>query len=164
MLEINEIWYIIPIYNILSAQISSSPRAGRETFTNPNFPLRPPGPQIASLRSEMSYDLSKKNRGAQNHSNEPRTNPPSGVSKCREFYLAWTGGVETKKNAGPNKVRPWRAPKIPVEWKLNTVFIFVPRGDHSRAFSAKWLPSTTPTSPRTIILTCLLSNSEVRGG
>ena len=47
MLEINEIWYIIIIYNILSAQISSSPRAGRETFTNPNFPLRPPGPQIA---------------------------------------------------------------------------------------------------------------------
>ena len=62
MLEINEIWSIIPIYNILSAQISSSPRAGRETFTNPNFPLRPPGPQIASLRSEMSYDLTKKNQ------------------------------------------------------------------------------------------------------
>ena len=61
MLEINEIWYIIPIYNILSAQISSSPRAGRETFTNPNFPLRPPGPQIAYLRSEMWYDLLKKN-------------------------------------------------------------------------------------------------------
>ena len=67
MLEINEIWYIITIYNILSAQISSSPRAGRETFTNPNFPLRPPGPQIAQLRSEMSCDLSKKNRGAQKH-------------------------------------------------------------------------------------------------
>ena len=52
------------------------------------------------------YDLSKKNqknRGAQKHSNEPRTNPPSGVSKYREFYLACTGGVETKKNAGPNK-------------------------------------------------------------
>ena len=47
MLEKNKIWYIITIYNLLSAQISSSPRAGRETFTNPNFPLRPPGPQIA---------------------------------------------------------------------------------------------------------------------
>ena len=112
----------------------------------------------------MWYDLSKKNQGAQNHSNEPRTNPPSGVSKCREFYLAWTGGVETKKNAGPNKVRPWRAPKIPVERKLNTVFIFAPRGGHSRAFSAKRLPSTTPTCTRTTILACLLSNSEVRGG
>ena len=75
----------------------------------------------------MWYDLSKKNRGAQNHSNEPRTNPPSGVSKCMEFYLACTGGVETKKNAGPNKVRPWRAPKIPVERNLNTVFIFAPQ-------------------------------------
>ena len=112
----------------------------------------------------MWYDLSKKNRRAQNHSNEPRTNPPSGVSKCREFYLACTGGVETKKYAGPNKVRPWRAPKIPVERKLNTVFIFAPRGDHSRAFSAKRLPSTTPTWPHTTILACLLSNSEVRGG
>ena len=40
---------------------------------------------------------SKKNRGATKHSNEPRTNPPSGVSKCREFYLACDGGVETKK-------------------------------------------------------------------
>ena len=28
MLEINKIWYIIPIYNILSAQISSSPGPG----------------------------------------------------------------------------------------------------------------------------------------
>ena len=43
MLEINEISYIITIYNTLPAPISSSPRAGRETFTNPNFPLRPPG-------------------------------------------------------------------------------------------------------------------------
>ena len=75
----------------------------------------------------MSYDLSKKKRGAQNHSNDPRTPPPSRVSKCREFSELWDGGVETKKNAGPNKVRPWRAPKIPVERKLNTVFIFAPR-------------------------------------
>ena len=35
--------------------------------------------------------LKKKNFGAQKHSNEPRTNPPSGVLKCREFYLACTG-------------------------------------------------------------------------
>ena len=107
---------------------------------------------------------SKKNRGAQNNSNEPRTNPPSGVSKCKEFSELWDGGVETKKYAGPKKVRPWRAPKIPVERKLNTVFIFAPRGDHSRAFSAKQLPSTTPTIPHTTILACVLSNSEVRGG
>ena len=53
MLEINEIWYIIPIYILLSAQISSSPRAGSETFTNPNFPLRPPGPQISGLKCDM---------------------------------------------------------------------------------------------------------------
>ena len=143
-------------------------------------PLPGPGMKLSPIQTFLSdlldlkllnsglkcdiYDLSKKNRRAQNHSNEPRTNPPSGVSKCREFYLACTGGVETKKNAGPNKVRPWRAPKIPVERKLNTVCIFVPRGDHSRAFSAKRLPSTTPTRTRTIILACLLSNSEVRGG
>ena len=43
---------------------------------------------------------------AQNHSNEPRTNPPSRVSKCREFSELWPGGVETKKYAGPKKVRP----------------------------------------------------------
>ena len=43
MFEINEISYIITIYNTLPAPISSSPRAGRETFPNPNFPLRPPG-------------------------------------------------------------------------------------------------------------------------
>ena len=107
---------------------------------------------------------SKKNRRATKHSNEPRPNPPSGVSKCEEFSELWYGGVETKKYAGPNEVRPWRAPKIPVERKLNTVFIFAPRGDHSRAFSAKRLPSTTPTWPHTTILACLLSNSEVRGG
>ena len=56
MLEINEIWFIIPIYNILSAQISSSPRAGRETFTNPNFPLRPPGP-LKLLNSGLKCDM-----------------------------------------------------------------------------------------------------------
>jgi hypothetical protein len=62
MLEINEISYIITIYNTLPAPISSSPRAGRETFPNPNFPLRPPGPQIASLRSEMLYTRTKRYR------------------------------------------------------------------------------------------------------
>ena len=89
MLEINEIWYIIPIYNILSAQISSSPRAGRETFTNPNFPLRPPGPQIASLRSEMSYDLSKKNQknigGQKNTVMSLAQNPRVGYQNERNF-------------------------------------------------------------------------------
>ena len=49
---------------------------------------------------------SKKNRGATKHSNEPRPNPPSGVSKCEEFSELWDGGVETKKYAGPKKVRP----------------------------------------------------------
>ena len=32
---------------------------------------------------------SKKNRRAQKHSNEPRPNPPSGVSKCEEFSELW---------------------------------------------------------------------------
>ena len=106
----------------------------------------------------------KKNGGHKITVMESRTPPPSRVSKCIEFSKLCTGGVETYKNAGPRKVRPRRAPKIPVERKLNTVFIFAPRGDHSRAFPAKRLPSTNPTCTRTTILACPLSNSEVRGG
>jgi hypothetical protein len=62
MLEINEIWYIITIYNKLPAQISSSPRAGRETFTNPNFPLRPPGLKLLNSGLKCHMICQKKNQ------------------------------------------------------------------------------------------------------